>query len=1169
MNGIILVVDDSAESLQLLTNILISEGYQVYSADSGKLALASLEVRLPDLILLDIRMPDMDGFEVCRMIKTREESRLIPIIFISAVTEVEDHVEGFRLGAVDFITKPFYREELMSRVRTHIELNRLRVQLEHQLAMRTEEVAKLKLTDEALRKSEERLQEAQAMAHVGSFSYNFAMDTIWWSDEVYRLFCIEPIGSPLRLQDVKRMIHPGDIDCLRSYARRLIDSGGTIVMDYRIVRPDGTVGHHYMQSRVVLSPEGQPLEIIGTLQDITERKQAEEALQRSQAAMLARTESMAHVGSWEWDVAADSVTWSDELFRIFRMKQAEGAPSFTEQAKLYHPEDMAMLRAAVEKAVNNGIPYEIELRAFRMDGETRLCLARGYAEMGPDGRAGRLFGSLQDITERKLVEEQLYRANEIAELAQKAVGAGIWDWDILTGHLEWSAELFSLLGLKPSEHRASFEIWRSVLHPADRAKAEELIQWSVRDRTMLDSRYRIIRPDGRERWINALGKTTYDETGQPLRMTGICMDITERKRAEENLRESEERLKDAQAMAHVGSFSVNLTTDTVWWSDEVYRLFGVEPIGSPLRLQDVERMIHPEDFEHWQSSTRRAIDAGGSVATENRIIRPDGTIRHHYVLSRVVLSPEGQPLEIVGTVQDITERKEAEDALKKSQRLLAETGMVGKVGGWEFNIDTAKQVWTEETYKIHEVDLTYEPTVEKGINFYTPASREIMKPAAQRAVEHDEPFDLELEIITARGNLRSVHVIGKPDLEHRRVYGFFQDITVQKMAEKEQKKLQDQLAQAQKMESIGRLAGGVAHNFNNILGIILGCVEVTMDEIEPANPIFPNLEIIRRATERSANLTRQLLAFARRQTAAPRVLDLNKTVEGMLKILQQLIGEDIDMSWKPAQYLYPVKMDPVQIDQLLANLLVNARDAITGVGKINIETAPSVFDEVYCALHTGFKPGEYVRLSVRDNGCGMDRETLANIFEPFFTTKELYRGTGLGLATVYGIVSQNNGFIKVYSEPGKGTAFNIYLPRYTGDTGVTSEKETVETISGGGETVLLVEDELMLLELTKTILKKLGYTVLTAVTPGEALSLAGKHKDEIHLLITDVVMPEMNGSDLARELLLIYPNLKCLFMSGYPVEHITHHGILDEGMNFIKKPFYKKDLAVRVRELLE
>lgn len=378
-------------------------------------------------------------------------------------------------------------------------------------------------------------------------------------------------------------------------------------------------------------------------------------------------------------------------------------------------------------------------------------------------------------------------------------------------------------------------------------------------------------------------------------------------------------------------------------------------------------------------------------------------------------------------------------------------------------------------------------------------------------------------------------------------------------------RLAAQFQQSQKMEAMGRLAGGVAHDFNNMLGVILGYAELALCQVDPAQPLHADLEEILKAANRSTDITRQLLAFDRKQTIIPVALDLNHTVESMLKMLRRLIGEDIDLAWLPEVGVCPIKMDPVQVDQILVNLCVNARDAIADVGKVTIETGNAVFDETYCADHAGFVAGEYVLLAVSDDGCGIDKEILDRIFEPFFTSKGVGQGTGLGLSTVYGIVKQNNGFINVYSEPGKGTTFRIYLPRYADQAVVTQREEAAEISLSRGETVLVVEDEAANLQMDKAMLERLGYRVLAAGTPGEAIRLAEKHSSEIHLLITDVVMPEMNGWDLAERLQSLYPSMKILFMSGYTANVIAHR-VLDEGVNFIQKPFSMKDLAVKVRD---
>ncbi len=394
------------------------------------------------------------------------------------------------------------------------------------------------------------------------------------------------------------------------------------------------------------------------------------------------------------------------------------------------------------------------------------------------------------------------------------------------------------------------------------------------------------------------------------------------------------------------------------------------------------------------------------------------------------------------------------------------------------------------------------------------------------------------------------------------IEGFVSDITSQRTVEA-------QLLQAQKMESVGRLAGGVAHDYNNMLSVILGYAELAMEKVPTEHILYDDLEEIHKAALRSTEVTRQLLAFARKQTISPKIIDINERIEGTLKMLIRLIGEDIDLEWMPHKNLWPVRMDPSQLNQILANLCVNARDAIAGVGKITIETNNVTFDSSYCKDHVDFVPGEFVLFAVSDNGCGMDKATLDKLFEPFFTTKQVGVGTGLGLATVYGIVKQNDGFINVYSEPDQGTIFKVYLPRH-GDTVSDIRQNATETTPlGHDETVLLVEDEAAILNMTNAMLKRLGYSVLTASSPTEAIHVAEHCRKKISLLITDVVMPKINGRELAEQVRSFFPGIKILFMSGYTSNVIAHHGVLEEGVAFMQKPFSLHQLASRVRETMD
>ena len=382
-------------------------------------------------------------------------------------------------------------------------------------------------------------------------------------------------------------------------------------------------------------------------------------------------------------------------------------------------------------------------------------------------------------------------------------------------------------------------------------------------------------------------------------------------------------------------------------------------------------------------------------------------------------------------------------------------------------------------------------------------------------------------------------------------------------------RLESELHQAQKMESVGRLAGGVAHDFNNMLGVILGNAELALESLGSASPLRADLEEIIQAAKRSSEITQQLLAFARKQMVTPRVLDLNQAVDGMLKMLGRLVGENISLHWEPGAPAIIVEIDPSQLHQILAILCVNARDAITDVGVITIRTAIARVDAPLPDVQNHESaPGLYATLSVSDTGCGMDPETIAHLFEPFYTTKGVGKGTGLGLATVLGIVQQNNGFIRVGSEPWKGTVFTVHLPLRDDAPEETAPEDREALPDGRGETVLIAEDEEAVLRLSRSILEKLGYTVLAASSPKEAWQLAENHAGTISLLLTDVIMPGMNGRDLAKRVRQKYPGVRCLFMSGYTANVIAHHGVLDDDVFFIQKPFSTQELSACVKKVL-
>lgn len=705
----------------------------------------------------------------------------------------------------------------------------------------------------------------------------------------------------------------------------------------------------------------------------------------------------------------------------------------------------------------------------------------------------------------------------------------------------WTMEFVSygclaLTGYTAEELTGSHAVaYNDLIVPDDRQMVWDNVQHAVERRVPFVLVYRIRTKDGQEKWVWEQGMGIPDSTGAVPVLEGFITDITEQKRTEEALRASEAYQRAIISAAPNIIVGLDHDAHIVLFNRFAEQLTGYaeqEVVGRnwidtfiPTELQDELRAIwdmlvsrqltqhHHENCIVTKSGERRLISWNNTVLTDNGVFR-------------MLLS--------IG--EDVTERRRAEAAM---------AAQLAELKRWQAVMldysDRSQELKREVNALLQRLG---EPPRYTSVT--TGCTSPPQVPLPNTVGDRDSAADE-----AARSRRALLDVLE----EHQR-------------AEQRERRLQAQLAYAQKMESIGRLAGGIAHDFNNMLSVILGTADLALRRVERSSPLYQDLQEIITAAQHSAEITRQLLAFARRQTIAPRALDLNATIESLLSMLRRLIGEDVNLVWQPAAMPLTVLMDPAQVDQILANLCVNARDAIVDVGTITIETSLAVFDEEYCASHAGTFPGTFVMLAVSDNGHGMDARTQENMFEPFFTTKETGKGTGLGLATVYGIVKQNDGFINVYSEPGKGTTFKIYLPHHARPAEGLPTPQTTALPLGHGEMILIVEDEGALLKLSHTMLESAGYRVLTADNPRHALQLARAHAGGIDLLITDVVMADMNGRDLARQIQERCPRLKVLFMSGYTANVIAHHGILDASVHFLQKPFSRHDLAMKVHEVL-
>ena len=816
-----------------------------------------------------------------------------------------------------------------------------------------------------------------------------------------------------------------------------------------------------------------------------------------------------------------------------------------------HPEDLEATRQVVATLADQKKVTNFVNRYRHINGEYRWIEWRAM----PTGQ--QIYAVARDITQRKLMEDALRQSEENLNRAQAVAQTGSWYLDIRHNKLTWSAETHRMFKIPPGQP-LSLETFAACILPEDRARVLKAWDEALRG-APYDIEHRIL-AGNETRWIRERAEILFDAAGNALTGLGTAQDTTERKQAEQNIA----LLSFALNSVNEAAFLIDEKARFQYVNEESCRILGYsqdELLG--LGVSDVDPDF-PMDLwpDHWQElKTKHSLTFEGRHKNRAGDIFPVEINANYFVYA-------GQGYNLA-MVRDITERKRAEEALRKSEdfnrNILATVDEGFIVVGRDYRIlsankafcdmvqSSADQVVGRFCYKVsHRID---HPCFDFGEEC---AVRRTFETGRLHFANHTHK--------NAAGENQYVELKSFPVVDASgTVVSAIETIT----DVTEKRKLEEQLRQAQKMEAVGTLAGGVAHDFNNMLMVIIGHTDMVLRQMAPDQPFIADLQEIRKAAGRSADLTRQLLTFARKQTVTPQVIDINKTVEMMLKMIRRLIGEDIDLAWLPGKKIWPIKADPCQIDQIMANLCVNARDAITGVGKITIETRNTIIDEAYCAGHPEAVPGEYLLLAVSDDGCGMDKQTLNKIFEPFFTTKELGKGTGLGLATVYGIAKQNQGFINVYSEPGQGSTFKIYLPRHAGKSGDMAKESPATPAVGGHETILLAEDEVAILDMVKQILEDFGYRVLAAPTPGEAIRMAEKHSGEIHLLITDVVMPEMNGQELAHNLSALHPKLKSLYMSGYSGNVIAHHGALDEGVNFIQKPFSMQAFAAKVREVLD
>ncbi len=956
-----------------------------------------------------------------------------------------------------------------------------------------------------------------------------------------------------------------------------------------------------------------------------------DALRDSEARWQVAIES-AGDGLWDWDILANRAYYSPQWKRMLGYEVAEIGDTLAEWERRVHPDDLAAATERVRSHVEGRTAeYRSEHRLRCKDGTYKWVLDRGRViARTPDGRATRMIGTHTDISRARAHKAEIERLNRLyaalSQVNQSVVRAEtrarLFD-EVPRALVEFGGFRMAWIGWLDPETKAvtvagahgdeTGYLDGIRISASDRPEGNGPVGTAIRDERacvwndfLADPRTEPWRAKAVRAGLRATagfpirragvvcgaltvyaGEVGYFGTREVALLEEVASDLSfaidhveqeaRRAEAEERLRRSERGLAAAQSLARLGSWEMDLATGKGAWSAEMYVLTGRNPADGPPDYAGFLDLVHPQDRLVVQTLMDRVIAEGRSDATEFRSHPDRGPLRFFVGHVSAHLDAAGRVAAVTGTTHDITERAMAERAALRGEAELAAI----------YDHTPLMMCVLNERHDVVRMNRTMAGAVAAGAHGRLGdllrcahagpdpggcgSAADCGACAFRRAVVaafETGATTKQAEITLPSGECgrtRDLHLLLSiapvPGAEPPKVLVCLEDVT-------ERWQLQAQFLQAQKMEAVGQLAGGVAHDFNNMLAVIIGRVEMVLMRLDSSSPNWSDLQEVEQAATRSAELTRQLLAFARKQTARPQVLDLNDTVSGTLKMLRRLIGENIELTWSPGPAAWAVRIDPSQVDQVLANLAVNARDAIDGAGRLAIATETAVVTEAWSLDHPDATPGEYVVLCVADTGCGMSPDVRAHVFEPFFTTKDVGKGTGLGLATVYGIVRQNGGFIDVTSAVGQGCTFRMYLPRFAGELAPRGV-EAAAPPPGGAETILVAEDEPSILRLAETILARLGYQVLAAGSADAALALAASHAAPIDLLLSDVVMPNMNGRELAERLGAARPEMRTLFMSGYPADVIARSGVPGEHIRIVAKPFTIDALAREVREALD